>query len=110
MHYIFYHQLPPGRQATYARFVAAESTHKAETKCVRITVGGNLVHYPNKVITPTADLSAVKLLLNSVISTLGARFATFDLKDFYLGTPMAHKEYMRIPIASIPKPIIIAPN
>jgi hypothetical protein len=28
------------------------------------------------------------------------------LKDFYLGTPMARKEYMRIPLASIPQSII----
>jgi hypothetical protein len=69
-------------------------------------VGGNLVHYPDKVSTPTADLSTVKLLLNSVISTPGARFATFDLKDIYLGTPMTRKEYMRISLASFPQSII----
>jgi hypothetical protein len=69
-------------------------------------VDGNLVHYPEKVSTPIADLSTVKLLLNSVISTPGALFATFDLKDFYLGTPMAQKEYMRIPLESIPQSII----
>jgi hypothetical protein len=94
MRYIFHHQLPPSRHATYARFVATERSHKAETKRVRLTVGGNIIHYPDKVSTPTADLSTVKLLLNSVISTPGARFATFDLKDFYLGTPMMRKEYM----------------
>jgi hypothetical protein len=103
MSYIFHHQLPPGPQATYARFVATERPHKAETKRVRLAVGGNLVHYPDKVSTPTANLSTVKLLPNSVISTPGARFATFNLKDFYLGTPMARKEYMRIPLASIPQ-------
>jgi hypothetical protein len=106
MRYIFHHQLPPGRHATYARFVATERPHKAETKRVQLTVGGNLVHYPDKVSTPAADLSTVKLLLNSVISTPGARFATFDLKDFYLGTPMMRKEYMRIPLTSIPQTMI----
>jgi hypothetical protein len=64
------------------------------------------VHYPDKVSTPTADLSTVKLLLNSVISTPGTRFATFDLKEFYLCTPMTRKEYMRIPLTSIPQSII----
>jgi hypothetical protein len=48
----------------------------------------------------------VKLLLNSVIFTPGARFATFELKYFYLRTPMMRKEHMRIPLASIPQPII----
>ena len=37
----------------------------------------------------------VKILLNSVISTKGARFMTIDIKDFYLNTPMARFEYMR---------------
>jgi hypothetical protein len=46
------------------------------------------------------------MLLNSVISNPGALFTTFDLKDFYLGTPMKRKEYMRIPISSIPPSII----
>jgi hypothetical protein len=64
------------------------------------------VHCPDKVSTPTADLSTVKLLLNSLVSTPGARFATFDLKDFYLGTPTMRKEYMRIPLAAIPQSII----
>jgi hypothetical protein len=106
MRYLSHHQLPPGRQATYARFVATEHPHRAETKQVRLTVGGNLVNYPDKASTPTADLSTVKLLLNSVISTPGASFATFDPKDFYLGTSMASKEYMSTPLASIPQPII----
>jgi hypothetical protein len=104
--YIHHHALPPGRQATYSRFVATERPHKAENKSVRLTVGGNLVQYPNKASTPTADLSTVKMILNRVISTPGALFTTFDLKDFYLGTPMQRKEYMRIPIASIPQSII----
>jgi hypothetical protein len=106
MRYIYHHQFPPGRHATYARFVTTERPHKAETKRVCLTLGGNLIHYPDKVSTPTADLSTVKLLLKSVISTPGARFATFDLKYFYLGTPMMRKEYMRIPLTPIPQTII----
>jgi hypothetical protein len=69
MRYIPYHALPPGRWATYSRFVATERPHKAETKRVRLTIGGNLVHYPDKVSTPTADISTINMLLNSVIST-----------------------------------------
>jgi hypothetical protein len=106
MRYIPRRALPPRRQATYSRFVATERQHKAETKRVRLTVGGNLVHYPDKVSTPTYNLSTIKMLLNSVISTPGALFAIFDLKDVYLGTPMKRMEYMRIPISSIPPSII----
>jgi hypothetical protein len=84
MRYIYHHQLPPNRQATYASFVATERPHKAETKRVCLTVGGNLVNYLDKVSTPNADLSTIKLLLNSVISTPSARFITFNLKYVYL--------------------------
>ena len=48
--------------------------------------------------TPTADLLTVKLLLNSVISTPGAKFMTLDLKDFYLSTPMERPEFLRMKI------------
>jgi hypothetical protein len=106
MRYIPHHALPPGRKATYARFVAIEWPHKTETKCVRLTFGRNLIHYPDKVSTLIDDLSTVKMLLNSFISTPHAHFATFDLNDFFLGTPMTRKAYMRISINSIPQSII----
>jgi hypothetical protein len=106
MAYIRHDALPPGRKATYARFVATERPHKTEKKRVRLTVGGYLIHYPDKVSTPSADLTTVKILLNSIISTPHARFATLDLKDFYLGTPMVRKEYMQIAITSIPQSVI----
>jgi hypothetical protein len=106
MAYIRHDALPHGRKATYARFVATERSRKTEKKRVRLTVGGNLIHYPDKVSTPSFDLTTVKILLNSVISTPHARFATFDLKDFYLGTPMVQKEYMWISISSVPQSII----
>jgi hypothetical protein len=96
MAYIRHDDLPHGRKTTYARFIATERPHKTEKRCVRLTVGGNLIHYPDKVSTPSADLTTVKILLNSVISTPHARFATFDLKYFYLGT---------IAITSIPQSI-----
>ena len=41
-------------------------------------------------------MPVVKLLLNSVISTPGARFMTAEISDFYLGTPLPRPEYLRI--------------
>ncbi|KAL7460864.1 hypothetical protein ACHAXS_001301 [Conticribra weissflogii] len=46
------------------------------------------------------------MLWNSVVSTPGARFACFDVKNFYLGTWMDQYEYMKMPIALIPEHII----
>ncbi len=45
------------------------------------------MHYPGDAGTPTADLLTVKLLINRTISTLGTKFITMDIKDFYLNTP-----------------------
>ena len=56
--------------------------------------------------TKTADLNTTKILINSVLSTPGARYMTGDLKDFYLGTPMARAEYIRLPVAIIPPSIM----
>jgi hypothetical protein len=61
MRYIPHHALLPCRNATYARFVATERPYKTETKCVRLTVGDNLIHYTDKFSTPTADMSTVKI-------------------------------------------------
>jgi hypothetical protein len=82
MNYIRHDALPHRRKSTYARFVATERPHKTEKKCVRLTVGGNIIHYPDKFSTPSADLATVKILLNSIIATPHARFTTFDLKAF----------------------------
>ena len=57
-------------------------TEKDEPNRTRATFGGNLIHYPDDVGTPTADLLLIKIFLNSVISTKGARFATADLSNF----------------------------
>jgi hypothetical protein len=36
----------------------------------------------------TVEMITVKMHLNSVILTKGVQYCTFDLKDFYLNTPM----------------------
>jgi hypothetical protein len=51
-------------------------------------------------------MTLVKTLLNSVISTKGAKCVMLDVKDFYLNTPMKRYEYMHIKITDIPKEII----
>ncbi len=48
----------------------------------------------------------VKMLLNSSISTKGAKFMTIDIKDFYLMTPMERPEFMRLKISDMPENII----
>ena len=54
----------------------------------------------------TANLLTVKLQINSIISTAGAKFMTMDIKDFYLNTPMVRYKYMRIKLADMPDDVI----
>jgi hypothetical protein len=103
--------MPKGRKATYIRIVCADRPEKKdETRRVRFTVGGDQVDYPGAVSTKTADLATAKILINSVLSTPGAKYMTGDLKDFYLNTPMDRYEYVRIPIDVIPPISIIEHN
>jgi len=47
-----------------------------------------------------------KVLINSVVSTEGAKCLMIDIKDFYLNTPMKCYEYMRLKMQDIPDEII----
>jgi len=77
-----------------------------EANRTRFVAGGDRVHYPFDAGMPTTDLLTVKLLINSVISTPGARFFTMDIKNFYLNTPMVRYEYMRLKLADMPDDVI----
>ena len=83
---------------TYANFICDYRPHKSEPYRIRLTVGGDRLDCPDDTSSPAASLLETKLLLNSTVSDahLGARFMTMDLKDFFLATPMARSEYMRI--------------
>jgi hypothetical protein len=87
-------QIPQQRRKdiTYGRIVCDFRSEKKDPYRTRITMGGNLINYPDDCGTPTADLLTVKLMFNSIISTPGAKFMTMDIKDFYLMTPMARYE------------------
>jgi hypothetical protein len=43
-------------------------------------VGGDQIENPGEKSTRTADLTTAKILINSVISTKGARFLVVDIK------------------------------
>ena len=99
-------KIPKDRVITYARIVVDFRPQKEDPNRVRITAGGNLINYPGELTTRTADLTTAKIMWNSVVSTPGAKYACFDIKNFYLGTPLDRYEYMKMPIALIPAHII----
>ena len=101
-------QVPADRfkDVTYCKFVCTERPQKAEKNRTRATLGGNRVHYPGDVGTPTADMLLFKVLLNSVVSTLGAKFMTLDVSNFYLNTPMKRFEYVKLRLSDIPDEVV----
>eukprot|EP00804_Cyclotella_cryptica_P029865 CCRYP_010777-RA/>CCRYP_010777-RA protein AED:0.22 eAED:0.28 QI:0/0/0/1/1/1/4/0/696 len=94
------------KDVTYGRIVANFRPEKDYPYRIRLTVGGNRINFPGDCGTPTADMITVKILLNSVISTVNAKFMTIDIKDFYLNTPMERPEYMQLKLSDIPTNII----
>ena len=87
----------------HVRVVCEVRPQKEDPNRTRITVAGYNIVFPGDVGTPTASLDLVKLMLNSVVSRKGAKFACFDAKNFYLQTPeMERKEYVRIKYDDIP--------
>ena len=86
---------------TYASIVVDHWPPKEDPNWVRIT-GGNLIKYPCKLMTRTANLTTSKVLWGSVISTVGARLMGIDIKSFYLERPLDHFEYRKIPLTIFP--------
>ncbi len=101
-------EIPQARRKdiTYGQIVCVYRSEKKDPYRTCITMGGNLINYPDDCGTPTANLLTVKLMFNSIISTPGAKFMTIDMKDFYLMTPMDRFEYFKMKLDLFPKDII----
>ena len=69
-------------------------------------MGSDQINYPRKVATPTADLLRVKLMLNSVISTLQVQWMTVDIENFYLNTPLERFGYLKLRMTDLPVEVI----
>ncbi len=90
--FIPWHKVPKERakDVTYGLITCLVRPKKTEEQNrTRLVAGGDRVHYQFDTGTLTANLLTIKLLINSVISTPGARFFTMDIKNFYLCTPMS---------------------
>jgi hypothetical protein len=98
--------IPKGRKVTYGSFVVEIKDHKEEKERTILTVGGDQIEYPGDKSTRTAGLTTAKNLINSVISTLGAKLLVIDINNFYLNTPLGRFEYMVINLASLPQETI----
>eukprot|EP00804_Cyclotella_cryptica_P006953 CCRYP_007095-RA/>CCRYP_007095-RA protein AED:0.38 eAED:0.31 QI:0/0/0/1/0/0/3/0/325 len=87
-------QIPPNcqRDVTYGRICA--------------TIDLRRMTHITSILQSAATESLTLVLLNSVISTKGARFMTIDIRYFHLNTPMVRSKYMRLKVSDIPDNII----
>jgi hypothetical protein len=88
---------------TYGSFVVDIKEHKEENERTILTVGGDQIEYPGEKSTRTAGLNTAKIIINSVISTFGAKFLVIDIKKIYFNTPLGRFEYMVINLSSLPQ-------
>jgi hypothetical protein len=98
--------IPKVRKVIYGSFVVDIKHHKEEKERTRLTVGGDQTEYPGDKSTRTAGLTTAKNLINTVISTLGARFLVIDINNFYLNSPLGQLEYIVINLAWLPQEAI----
>ncbi len=94
------------KDITNRRIVCNFHSEKKDPYHPRITMGGNLINYPDDWGTPAANLLTVTIMFNSVISTPNVKYMMIDIKDFYLMTPMGQYEYFLMKLELFPPDII----
>jgi hypothetical protein len=72
-----------------------------------MTAGGDKLDYPGDASSPTVSMLDAKLHLNSTIldAKHGARHLGLDIKNYFLGTPVAYYQYMRVQQSVIPQEV-----
>jgi hypothetical protein len=80
-------KIPKTQTVTCARVVVDFRPQKAAPHQIRITAEGNLITYPGKLSTRTANLTTSKLMWNSVHSTKGAQYMCLDIIFFISRQP-----------------------
>jgi hypothetical protein len=98
--------IPKDRKITYGKIVCDYKPHKKEKERIRLTVDSDRLDYSADVATSTADITSFKILINSTLSTKYAAIMIMDIKNYYLGTPLPHYDYMRMLLSRFPEEIV----
>jgi hypothetical protein len=69
-------------------------------------VGGDRLDYSGDVATSTANITTLKILINSTLSTEDAAMMMMDIKNYYLGTQLSRFEYMKMLLSRFPEEIV----
>ena len=107
-HFIRFKNIPfeKRKDICHTRVVCEYRPDKDDPNRKRITISGGHILVTFGVSTPTGSLELVNLMINSVLSRPNARFAAFDIKNFYLDTPMENPEYVRVKLEDITQEFI----
>ena len=84
MDFIHHNETSKNKKVVSIRIVYIIRPQKVETHKTGMTIGGNILDYEGKTKAPTDNLTTMKLLLNSALSTPGDKFMTIDINHFYL--------------------------
>jgi hypothetical protein len=98
--------IPKDRKITYGKIVCDYKPHKKEKERVRLTFGGDRLDYSGDVTTSTADITTLKIIINSTLSTEDAAMMMMDIKNYYIGTPLPRFEYIKMLLSRFPEEII----
>ena len=73
---------------------------------IRITAGGDRLEFQGDASTVTAELETTKIVFNSILSTLDAKFMTIYISNMYLNMTLQEYQYMQFNINMIPQEVI----
>jgi hypothetical protein len=74
--------IPKDRKITFGKIVCDNKPHKKEKERVSLTVGGDRLDYSGDITTSTADITTLKILINSTLSTADAAMMMMDIKNY----------------------------
>jgi hypothetical protein len=97
--------VPKDRNITYGKLVCDYKPHKKEEEHMRLTVGGDRLDYYGDGATSTANITPLKLIISSTLSTEEAAMIMIDIKKYFLGTPLPRFEYMKMLLSRFPEEI-----
>ncbi len=95
-------RIPKRQSITYACIVVDFCPQKMDPHHIWITAGGNLIKYPGKLLTRTADLTTSKLIWNSVLIK-DAWYMWMDIKNLYLSAPIDRNKCIWMLFALFPE-------
>jgi hypothetical protein len=98
--------IPKDRKITYGKIVCDYKNHKKEKERVQLTVGGDRIDYSGNVATSTANITTLKILINSTLSIKDATMMMMGIEKYYLGTRLPRFEYMKMPLSHFPEEIV----